>query len=691
MQWLLRFSVGITATFLFALVIGVAGYAQSQSSSSSALPSSTANQRDSIDADNKLGHHLLSVQLYQDAHTLILSTIKKSDAINYRKGEGYGHLNLSLFYYATRHFYEAESEGKRALDFLNQGVDHARALLPWGQAVWARSDFNDAVAAFVKARDIFIVAHDTAGIGTSATLLALAEEERGNYDKSFQYAIEASNAHSERANVAFGQLYADVGDYETALDFYGRIKDPGLRIENSLKVGEVYSLQNNFELAKYYYQAYLRTLNEANKSDFSKPYALLGEMYVSMGKYDTALYYLNTALRGFEQVNDKNWVMRTLLEMGKAYNALHKPDQATTYLNLLLTNADVSGAKQYLLGANYLLYKIDEGRGDYKSAYSHLKEYTDLNKAIGITLSARKLAFFKASAQLAQAKLKIDLLNREKQLQKEELKRVSQQRMFILIGVLGLCLFFAVLIRNFYLKKKNADHLIQLTENDLRIEKLESNKKLAGLEMQVLRVQMNPHFIFNSLNSINRFIMQNNKGDASDYLTKFSRLIRMILQNSQSAAITLEGELDCLKLYLDLESLRFDHRFSYKIHLDKEVDISMIKVPPLVLQPFVENAIWHGLMPKETVGLLEIWVAEDNGMLVVKIIDDGVGRAKAMTNRNEETSSHRSLGMSLTSQRVKMTHNHALSIVPITINDLADSNGNSAGTEVVIILPVHYD
>jgi len=688
MQRVVKSFGGIFIAFLFAVTSVVICFAQTTPQVNA---TSLNKLQQAIDADNTAVQDLITVRRYKAAEVLAQSVIKRSAAINYKKGEGYAHINLSAVYYATRHFSEAESEGKIALTLLEHGVNKARALLRWGQAVWARSDFNDAITAFQSAEDIFLTARDTTGIGSSLGLLALAEEERGNYDKSFQYAIRALNVHADEAYVALGQLYADVGDYETALDFYARIKNPGYKILSYLKVGEVYSLKNDSTHAEHYYQAYINTLNKVDKYDFSKPYTLIGEMYVSMGKYDTALYYLNIALSGFKQVNDNNWVMRTLLELGKAYNALHKPDQAINYLNQLLRSASLSGARQYVLEAHYLLYQIDERRGNVKSAYAHLKEYTDLNKIIGITQSARRLAFFKASAQLAQAKLKIDLLNRDKQLQVEELKAVSQQRMFILIGVLGMCLIFAILIRNAFLKKKNADHSRQLTENEFQIEKLENVKKLAELEMQMLRTQMNPHFIFNSLNSINLFILQNKKNDATEYLTKFSRLVRMILQNSQNAVITLEEELNALKLYLELEMLRFDHRFSFRLKIEEDVDISMIKVPPLIVQPFVENAVWHGLMPKESTGLLEIEITEEANTLVVKVSDDGVGRVKTKPDQNDHVKNHRSLGIEMTTQRIKMMYIEPQSISPVAINDLTDADGQAAGTEVIIILPIRND
>ena len=116
----------------------------------------------------------------------------------------------------------------------------------------------------------------------------------------------------------------------------------------------------------------------------------------------------------------------------------------------------------------------------------------------------------------------------------------------------------------------------------------ELKQKATELEMQALRAQMNPHFIFNSLNSINRFILQNNKAQASEYLTKFSKLVRMILQNSQASLITLESELESLELYLDLEALRFNYHFDYKISVPKDMDISVLKVPPLIFNPMLK-------------------------------------------------------------------------------------------------------
>jgi len=206
-----------------------------------------------------------------------------------------------------------------------------------------------------------------------------------------------------------------------------------------------------------------------------------------------------------------------------------------------------------------------------------------------------------------------------------------------------------------------------------------------------LRAQMNPHFIFNSLNSINRFILQNNRLQASEYLTKFSKLVRMILQNSQASLITLESELESLGLYLEMEALRFNYHFNYKISVPEDLDIEVLKVPPLILQPYVENAIWHGLMHKEEKGQLDIEISQENDHLYFKVADNGIGRKKASELASKSATRHKSAGLRITANRIAMIQNANGLESPVKINDLAEPDGTAAGTEVIIKMPVLYD
>ena len=232
----------------------------------------------------------------------------------------------------------------------------------------------------------------------------------------------------------------------------------------------------------------------------------------------------------------------------------------------------------------------------------------------------------------------------------------------------------------------------------LQLERSEKEKQMADLrqrttemEMQALRAQMNPHFIFNSLNSINRFILQNNKQQASEYLTKFSKLVRMILQNSQASLISLESELESLGLYLEMEALRFNYHFEYKISVPKDLDIEVLKIPPLILQPYVENAIWHGLMHKEEKGQLDIEVSEQGDCLFFRISDNGIGRKQAEALSSKSATKHKSMGLKITANRIAMIQHTGGDDSFVMINDLVDANGEAAGTEVIIKIPVKYD
>ena len=165
----------------------------------------------------------------------------------------------------------------------------------------------------------------------------------------------------------------------------------------------------------------------------------------------------------------------------------------------------------------------------------------------------------------------------------------------------------------------------------------------------------------------------------------------MILQNSQSHLITLESELESLGLYLEMEALRFNYHFDYKISIPKDLDIEVLKVPPLILQPYVENAIWHGLMHKEEKGQLNIDISQEDDYLYFKIIDNGIGRKRASELASKSATKHKSMGLRITAHRIAMIQ-HANGLEsPVKINDLADAEGVAAGTEVVIKMPVLYD
>lgn len=212
-------------------------------------------------------------------------------------------------------------------------------------------------------------------------------------------------------------------------------------------------------------------------------------------------------------------------------------------------------------------------------------------------------------------------------------------------------------------------------------------RELAQVEMQALRAQMNPHFLFNSLNSINRFIVKNDSKAASKYLTRFSRLIRLILDNSKSNKVTLANELEAIRLYVELESLRFDDRFTFDMHVDENVEPDNIEIDSLILQPYIENAIWHGLMHKDGHGTLRMAISRNHTTLKCVIEDDGIGRLRAAELKSKTAVKDKSYGMKITSDRLKMLNKENRASASVQVTDLVAPDGSPAGTRVEITLP----
>lgn len=215
--------------------------------------------------------------------------------------------------------------------------------------------------------------------------------------------------------------------------------------------------------------------------------------------------------------------------------------------------------------------------------------------------------------------------------------------------------------------------------------KEEFSKKMAELKMEALRSQMNPHFLFNSLNSINFYIL-NNQGDlASDYLAKFSALLRQVLVNSRQETVALNNEIDLLRIYCELESMRFNERFTYDINIDKSVVSKEWYIPPMVVQPYVENAIWHGLLNKtEGTRKLEIKVTMENRTLVFTVEDNGIGRRKSEELKSKSATTHKPFGMKITEERMKIMREQSGMDISQKVIDLSSEFGEAIGTRVVL-------
>lgn len=229
---------------------------------------------------------------------------------------------------------------------------------------------------------------------------------------------------------------------------------------------------------------------------------------------------------------------------------------------------------------------------------------------------------------------------------------------------------------------------IKAIEADQKLRKQKAeidniSNRLIELQLAALRSQMNPHFIFNALNSIKKFVLSNDVENADIYLGKFSRLIRSILYTSREATISLEKEIETLTLYLELEKLRFGKKLNYCIHVDPSLRQGSISIPPMIIQPFVENAMLHGIMHKEYEGELNIDFIDHENYLEINVKDNGVGRKAADQMNGNKSADHTSFGIEVTSARLSVLNKEISVPSGVEIVDL-EENGTATGTLVKI-------
>jgi LytS/YehU family sensor histidine kinase len=266
---------------------------------------------------------------------------------------------------------------------------------------------------------------------------------------------------------------------------------------------------------------------------------------------------------------------------------------------------------------------------------------------------------------------------------KEGVRLKTFDNMFIGILIVSMVLLILVITTVVVMMEAKRKHLAaELSEANYKA-------KISDVTFAALRSQMNPHFIFNCLNSIKYFTEQNNNEAASAYLSKFAGLIRSTLDNARCEKITLEEEMASLQLYLELEAMRFKEKLQYSIMINENVDTEFIELPPMIVQPYIENAIWHGLMAKEEGGLLTVKVSQDQLMVYITINDNGIGRAKAAEMKTKHTTAYTSYGTKITADRIAMLNDRAgEKVAEVNVVDEYDGNNLPCGTTVTIQLPI---
>jgi tetratricopeptide (TPR) repeat protein len=424
-------------------------------------------------------------------------------------------------------------------------------------------------------------------------------------------------------------------------------------------LGSLYSEMNLYsEAKKAAIDAYKIFIEEKNIGQTIKVLITLGSIYSETDNYvasDTCYKKALLLSREYGYIEQEAY---TLMHLGYHRLTLDDYIDASQFFSVSLEKAQQIHDLDLEIQIHEYLYFIDSVQGNFQSALSHFQTANVLKSNFSLSESDSKLE---------ELEKLLDLSKEENRMKEGTIKK-SRKIIFALLFLLLLFVFIAIVI---------VQHL-----------SLKSQKKIAQLTQDNLRSQMNPHFIFNILNSIHSFMLKNDMDSSSKYLIKFSNLLRLTLDNSVSKIVSIQDEIKTLELYLELESMRMNNNLEYNINIDEEIDPIMFKIPTLLLQPYIENSVIHGFQNMDAKGRIEINLNYNDKNILCSIKDNGIGRKKAEEIKKENGIVRKSHGTKITETRIMLLNKIYGKKIGAHTFDIFDDNMVCAGTCVEFNLPI---
>ncbi len=492
------------------------------------------------------------------------------------------------------------------------------------------------------------------------------------YNTSLKYDFQEYRSESL---LNLSTAYSNRGEFTLAYEYLEKAKELAHEAGRERTMAYILNDLGNLKNRQFEYEQALdlhfQALEWAEKMNDHYKYAhimsTIGCDYLEMDSLDKALHYLLISYELVRARKETYGEIRISSFIGWAYLQKQLYDSAYYYYKEQLQLAYQQGSHFEIYDAYGKLSHYYGETGDFEKAYESLVNYKLYRDSVALVQKDTRLTEIMTQFEADNKARKTELLSKDNEIKQLRLR----QRKRIVVGLLivfGVLLLIAAILIHLWGAK--------------------TKQKIAEKTQQNLRQQMNPHFIFNTLNSIQYYIVQNNKEASNSYLIKFAKLMRMILSNSEHPYICIQREMEALGLYLELEKLRFKDKLQYQITVDEAIDIYEYKIPTLMIQPFVENAILHGVMPKEEKGHVSVGLKMDGNSLLCVIEDDGIGREKALERKKQKDGNTTSLGTRISEDRLVLINSFYKERSQIKYVDLKDSNNQALGTRVEIRFPV---
>ncbi len=594
---------------------------------------------------------------------------EKADSLASRSGNDKQRIRI----YSGRGRLEANAgDNQQALKYFNKALDTAR-----------------------EANNIELEAENLVNHG-------IMHKRIGNYPQSKVHYLQALTAYSQLDNQqGISRTYQNLGvvtdllgELDKAMEYYKKAIEIEQELDRIIDFGSIYNnmaiieyKRTNMAVATDMMKMSLAYYKSSHSQDRWIPaYLNLGNFLIKDKMYRQALAYLDTANMLTQQFPDLQSETNVAYNFSEAWLGLNDFQQAHTYAQKNLELAKMLGGFKHVADAYQLSSKVYESMGETQQALESYRLFKQYNDSLFNETKSRDIANYEVQLDIFSKNQLIGEQLVEMLAMNQEMAREKRlRRLFFVIAMLSVTIIYLV-VQQFLKSKRIRKKLVEqngiITNNK---QKIEQTNKL--LEQRLLRSQLNPHFMFNALSSIQHLITKGEKAEALGYLSRFSRLLRQILDTSAETNVPLAEEINMLKAYIELEALRFGNSFHFSITVDPGLDPYSCEVPALLVQPLIENAIIHGLMPSKKDKSLKVEYFFDEEEIVCIVEDNGIGRDAASKLNNMKYSERKSHGLNITSQRIYVASNGNTIKEALNYTDLFDLDGSPAGTRVSVRIP----
>lgn len=583
-----------------------------------------------------------------------------------------------------------KTNSNKSIQFVTEALEESHSIKENAEAYEVLADVYMQLKQYDLAASNYRISLQSVSAIEVKLKLAKAYEMNKNYQESLDMyksinESELSNYQTVQLHEGYGDVYLKSQQYPKAIASYNKALEVAKKHLISIKVADLnskianaYDVGGKLEQAQTYYQNSLNLASKQNKKRAAEEKVKVADFQNKNMAYDAEIELRKEALDDIKDIEQDSLIdnesaltlQKQNYKIGNAYFLQKDYDSAIPYLE---KSIQVAESKEDLLVQKDAARKLSEvyrDVGDYTKALATYQEYVNLVEALYVKKEQELSQLARFNKDIIAKQNRINSLETDRQLSisKYQLSNEQNKRqqliIYSLIGGVILLLVTAYFMFKYIRQQKLANNLLALKS---------------------LRSQMNPHFIFNALNSVNSFIASNDERSANTYLSEFSQLMRAVLENSEQDFIPLEKELELLQLYTKLEHFRFKDKFDYSIQVDENIAVEDFQIPPMLLQPYIENAVWHGLRYKNEKGHLWISIdkkAEDE--ISITIADDGIGRQRSKELKTDNQKKQNSKGMGNIKKRVAILNEMYKDKVDVFIDDYQQTDDK--GTKVIVTL-----